>query len=388
MHFDLTPEQQAFQESVRSFARAKLAPNALNRAHQREFPWGELKMMADVGLLGLTLPESVGGQGAGLMEAVLAIQAVAESCPRSADLVQAGNFGAIRTFAEYAPEALRNKHLPAILAGEKIMSVAMSEPDAGSAVTELRTSATERGEHYVLNGTKIFSTNSPEADAFLVYVRFDEGVSGIGSILVERDTPGLTVGSPSEFMNGESWCPLYFDDCEVPAENLILGHGGFKKQISGFNVERLGNASRSIAVGRFAFELAKEYVATRAQFGRPLMEFQGLQWGFADMHLMLESAQLLLMRAVERAEGGIPGADDTALAKLAANQAGFEVANKALQMMGGTGFSKESLAEYCFRRTRGWQIAGGSTEILKNRIAEGIFDRRFDQRPPRPQQGN
>lgn len=388
MHFELTDDQLAFQEMVRGFARTKLAPGALARAHSSEFPWAEARQMAAAGLLGITLPEAMGGQGGGLMEAVIAIQAVAESCPKSADIVQAGNFGAVRTFAEFADAELRERFLPAILSGEQLMSVAMTEPEAGSAVTELRTSATADGDDFLINGTKIFSTNSAEASSFLVYVRFQEGTGGIGSIIVDRDAPGLTIGNPSEFSNGEVWCPLYFEDCRVPSSQVVLGVGGFKKQISGFNVERLGNAARAVAVGRYAFELAKEYAKSREQFGRPLMEFQGLQWQFADMLLALESAQLLLMRAIVRAGDGIPSAQDTALAKLAANQAGFEASNKALQIMGGTGFSKESLAEYCFRRTRGWQIAGGSTEVLKNRIAEGIFDRRFDQRPPRAGQGS
>jgi hypothetical protein len=377
----LTEEQLELQEMVRDFARTVLAPGALERAHQTEYPWAEAQEMAKLGLLGLTIPEEAGGQGAGLMEAVIAIQSVAEFCPRSADIVQAGNFGAVRTFVEYAEPTLREKYLPSILAGESLMSVAMTEPEAGSAVTELSTTAGEDGDHYVINGSKIFSTNSVEAESFLVYVRFHAGTAGIGSIMVDRDAPGLEIGKPSSFMNGEQWAPLYFDDCRVPSSQLLLGPGGFKKQIAGFNVERIGNAARSVAVGRYAFERAREHAITRKQFGRPLMEFQGLQWKFADMLLSLESAQLLLMRAISRAESGIPSAQDTALAKLAANQAGFEAANASMQVLGGTGYSEESLVEYCFRRTRGWQIAGGSTEMLRNRIAEGIFGRTFSQRP-------
>ena len=182
-------------------------------------------------------------------------------------------------------------------------------------------------------------------------------------------------------MNGEAWSQLYFTDCKVPAENLLLGPGGFQRQISGFNVERLGNAARSVAVGRHAFTVARDHAASRKQFGRLLCEFQGLQWKFADMEVKLQSAQLLLMRAAVQADHGLPSAQDTALAKLACNEAGFFAANESLQVMGGLGFSEESIVQYCLKRTRGWMIAGGSIEILKNRIAEGIFDRRFSQRP-------
>jgi len=315
------------------------------------------------------------------MDAVIAIEAVASSCPKSADVVQAGNFGAVRTFAEYASDELRNLLLPGFLSGELLLGLGMTEPEAGSAVTELTTSARGEGDEYVVNGTKIFSTHSPDATHYLVYVRFGPGLDGIGSIVIDRSAPGLTVGTPSAFMSGEEWSELHFEDCRVPASNLLLGPGGFKKQIAGFNVERIGNAARSLALGRYAFNEAREHAKLRHQFGRPLMDFQGLQWMFADMAVTLESAQLLLYKAALSAGSGLPSAYDTAVAKLACNTAGFSASNASLQVMGGMGYSQESLVEYCVRRTRGWQIAGGSTEMLKNRIAESIFETRFSQRP-------
>jgi alkylation response protein AidB-like acyl-CoA dehydrogenase len=337
--------------------------------------------LARQGLLGLSIPEELGGQGAGLAAAVTAIQAVASQCPRSADIVQAGNFGPIRTFAQYATEEQRGRYLAGLLSGDLLMSLGMSEPGAGSAVTELTTSATADGGDWLINGTKVFSTHSADADVYLVYVRFGPELDGIGSVLVDRGTPGLEIGKPSAYMNGEHWCPLYFDNCRIGPEQLLLGAGGFKKQISGFNVERLGNSARSIAVGRYAFDQAKEYVLTREQFGRPLAEFQGLQWMFAEAAVKLESAQLLLERAAATGDRlGLPTAAETAMAKFAANQAGFAAADVAMQAMGATGFCEDSLVEYCFRRTRGWMIAGGSTEILKNRIAEHVFGRRFPSR--------
>lgn len=381
MNFELAEEQQIFFDAVGKYATAELADGALARAHSDEYPWDIATKFAEFGLLGITIPTDKGGNGGTLTDAVLAIQAVASACPRSADVVQAGNFGAIRTFAEYATAEQRERFLPAILSGDAVMTVGMTEPDAGSAVTELRTTAKQDGDHYVINGGKIFGTNSAEANVFLVYVRYGPGTDGIGSVLIEKDTPGFEVGRRSAFMNGEHWAPLYFDSCRIPAENVLLGPGGFKKQIAGFNVERLGNASRAVAVGRYAFELAKEHATTRKQFGRHLCEFQGLQWKFAEMEVQLESAQLLLMRAVTKAEGGLPSAQDTSMAKLACNEAGYFAANESMQILGALGFSEESLAQYCVRRTRGWMIAGGSVEILKNRIAEGIFDRRFSQRP-------
>ena len=330
--------------------------------------------------MGITLPQSDGGQGGSLLDAVIAIEQITAVCPRSADVVQFGNFGPIRTFAEYGTALHKARWLGELLAGRMVMSLGMTEPDAGSALTDLKTSARADGDDYVIDGSKVFSTFSPDAQIFLVYVRFAPGVAGIGSIIVERGTPGFTIGAPSAFMSGEEWCELHFNDCRVPAGNVLLGPGGFKKQMAGFNVERLGNTARSLAYGRYAFNAARDYAAQRRQFGRPLCEFQGLQWKFADMAIKLDSAQLLLYRAAVNADRGLPSAYETAIAKAACNQAGFEAASEAVQIMGALGYSRETLVEYCMRRTRGWMIAGGSVEMLKNRIAEHVFERRFDQR--------
>lgn len=383
MDFRLTDEQQMFHDTVRRFAMDKLAEGAAARARSERYPWDVAEMFAEMGLMGITIPEADGGVGGGLVNAILAIQAVAEVCPRSGDVIQAANFGPVRTFAEFATREQKQRYLGRILAGKMLISLGMTEPDAGSAVTDLRTSATPEGDGFRVNGTKIFGTHSSEAEVFLVYLRYGPGVGGIGSVLIDRDTPGFTIGKPSTFMNGETWSQLYFDDVYVPRENVLLGEGGFKKQIAGFNVERLGNAARALAVGRHAFALARDHAAERRQFGRALCEFQGLQWKFSEMAVKLEAAGLLLMRAAVGGETALPSAQETAMAKLACNEAGYFAANEAVQILGGLGFSEESTAQYCLRRTRGWMIAGGSIEILKNRIAEGIFERRFSQRAER-----
>jgi alkylation response protein AidB-like acyl-CoA dehydrogenase len=384
MQFNFTEEQQAFADSVRRFALAHLEKDALERAHDPHYPFDVAKLISAQGLMGITVPEADGGQGGTLMDAVIAIEQVAAVCPRSSDVVQFGNFGPIRTFAEYATSEQKARWLPDLLQGRMVMSLGITEPDAGSAATDLKTSAKAEGSDYIINGGKVFSTFSPDAAIFLIYVRYAPGLGGIGSVIVERGAPGFTIGRPSRFMSGEEWCELNFDNCRIPAQNVLLGPGGFKKQMASFNIERLGNSARSLAFGRYAFNKAREYAATRQQFGRPLCEFQGLQWKFADTAVKLESAQLLLYRAASNADRGLPSAYETAIAKLACNQAGFEAANEAVQIMGATGYSQESLVEWCLRRCRGWMIAGGSLEIMKNRIAEHLFDRRFDQRRPKP----
>jgi alkylation response protein AidB-like acyl-CoA dehydrogenase len=380
MDFQLTPEQAQFRDSVLAFSKKHLAAGARERAHSPDYPWDVAKLMAKQGLLGITLREEDGGQGGTLMDAVIAIETVASVCPRSADVVQAGNFGPIRVLAEYGSALQKSRFLKNLLSGEAVISVGMTEPDAGSAVTDLKTSATPDGEGYRINGSKVFTTHSAYADVILAYVRFGPGVGGIGSVLIDKDAKGLKRGKPSKFMSGEEWAELNFDNVHVPKDMVVLGEGGFKKQMAGFNVERLGNASRSLALGRYAFERAREWALQRRQFGRLLAEFQGLQWKFADMKMQLDAAQLLLYRAASNADRGLPSPEETAIAKAYCNKAGFEVANEALQVMGAMGYSQEELVEYCARRCRGWMIAGGSIEILKNRIAEGVFGRSFSQR--------
>ncbi|MGQ0652486.1 MAG: acyl-CoA dehydrogenase family protein [Betaproteobacteria bacterium] len=380
MDFRLTAEQESFRDSVLRFERDKLARGALERAHDPAYPWDVAKQMAAQGLLGITIAEASGGQDGTLIDAVLAIESVASACPRSADVVQAGSFGPIRVLAEYGTETQKKKFLTRLLCGEGVISVGMTEPDAGSAVTDLKTKATSVEGGYRIQGSKIFTTHSAYADVILAYVRFGPGVGGIGSVLIDTKSAGVKRGKKSHFMSGEEWAELHFDDAFVPHDMVLLGEGGFKKQIAGFNVERIGNTARSLALGRYAYERAREWAMTRRQFGRPLCEFQGLQWKFADMKMKLDAGQLLLYRAAANADRGLPDAQETAIAKAYCNQAGFDVANEALQVMGGTGYSSDSLVEYCLRRCRGWMIAGGSIEILKNRIAEGIFERSFPQR--------
>jgi alkylation response protein AidB-like acyl-CoA dehydrogenase len=384
MNFQLTSDQETFRDAVRGFAERHLREGALERAHAPDHPWDVSKLMAQQGLLGITIPEKDGGQGGTLMDAVIAIETVALVCPRSADVVQAGNFGAIRVLAEYGTDEQKERYLERLLAGEGVICVGMTEPEAGSAVTDLKTTATPDGKGFRVTGEKVFTTHAPYADVMVVYVRYGPGVNGIGSVLIPIKAEGVKQGKPSFFVNGEEWVTTWFDNVYVPPENVLLREGGFKKQIAGFNVERIGNTARSLALGRYCYETAREWALQRKQFGRLLAEFQGLQWKFADMKVKLDAGQLLLYRAALNADRGMPSAEETAIAKVFCNQAGFEIASEAMQVMGGMGYTRDTLVEWCFRKCRGWMIAGGSIEILKNRIAEGVFERTFSQRPPKP----
>ena len=380
MDFKLTAEQIQFRESVKGFADKYLSNGALDRAYCNQFPLDIAQLLAKQGLMGITLSEDDGGHGGTLMDAVIAIETIASICPRSADVVQAGNFGAIRILAEFGTAMQKSKYLFPLLRGETVMSLGMTEPSAGSAVTDLVTTAKKDGEGFRISGTKVFSTHSVQADVILAYVRFGLGTSGIGSVLVEKKMEGVTLGSPIHYLGGDEWAQIYFDDVYIPKENVVLGVGGFKRQIAGFNIERIGNAARSLALGQLSFDVARDEESQRKQFGKKLSEFQGLQWKFSDALVELEGARLLLYRAACNADEGFPSLEDTSIAKLACNRSGFNAANQALQILGAAGYSQDNLVEYCFRRTRGWMIAGGSIEMMQNRIAEIIFKTRFSQR--------
>ena len=383
MDFELTEDQTIFRDSVRRFAEDNFADGANARAREAGYPWDVAKQMSTQGLLGITMGEEDGGQGGTLMDAVIAIEQVALVCPRSSDVIQAGNFGPARTLSEYGTPAQKEKYLTPVLDGAGLISIGMTEPDAGSALTDLKTSAVADGNGYRINGTKIFTTHSTVATAVLTYVRFGPGTDGIGSVLIDFKADGVSFGKPSTFMTGEGWRQVYFENVFVPPEDVLLKEGGFRKQMTGFNAERIGNSARTLTFGRHAFNIAREHAKVRRAFDRPLCDFQGIQWKFAEMAMKLESAQLMLYKAVVGADRGLPSAMDTSMAKHLCNENGFFAANESLQILGAMGFSEETLVDYCMRRCRGMQIAGGSLEIMKNRIAEGVFERRFSQRSPK-----
>ena len=382
MDFQLSEYQRDLVAATRELARREFGPRAFSREVFETFPREYLKVLADHGLAGITMPEADGGQGGKLIDAVLVIETVAQVCPIAGDCVQALNFGAIQQLARHGSAEQKARYLAPCLRGERVITIAMSEPEAGSAVTDVKTRGRIEGDVVVIDGRKLFTTHGPYADYFVVWLKFGESSRTAGAVLVERDAPGFAVDATHAFMSGERYGMLYFDGCRVPRANVLLAEDGFRKMLVVFNVERLGNSSRSLALGQAAFDLAVAYAKERRQFGRRLAEFQGLQWRFAEMKLKLESARLLLYRAAANADAGLPSALETSLAKLACNRAGFEVANEALQIFGGYGYDAEAPVNYLMRRTRGWQIAGGSVEQMLNRIAEEVFGERFPQRPP------
>lgn len=341
-----------------------------------EYPWEFMKELAAHDLTGIDIAEEKGGQGLELIDSMLVIEAVAKRIPHLADAVQGSNFGAIRQIAAFGNDRVVDDVLRPILAGEALATIGMSEPGGGSALATLRSSAKRDGGDVVVSGTKVFNSNGPHATHFVVWVRFGPEREDVGAVIVPADSAGFSRGADERFMSGEKHCVLNFDECRVPVEYVLLDHDGMRRMMSIFNIERLGNATRSYAYGAFAQRLATDYMLERETAGGRLADYQGLQWKLADLQVKLESARLLLYQAALGLRDGSPDPLLTSQAKLAANEAGFDAAHQALQIFGGYGYTEDSPLNYVFKRTRGWMIAGGSVELQRHRIARELLKRR------------
>ncbi|MBA2556021.1 MAG: acyl-CoA dehydrogenase [Chloroflexi bacterium] len=378
MDFRLTDEQQQLVAVARRLAADRFA----DADTEDGFAFHHAQTLADAGFTGIALPVEDGGQGGGLFDAALVMEAVSEVSPSAGDAVQATNFGAIRQMATFASPSLKQAVLPRLLAGEGLVTVGMSEPEAGSGLTDLRTTARIEGDEVVLDGEKSWNSNGPDATHVVVWCRFGPRTRDIGCVLVPTDAHGFTKGPPERYMSGDRYCGHHMDGCRVPLDNVLIDGDGFRRMMTMFGVERIGNAIRALALAQGVFDMAVEHAKTRQQFGRPLSDFQGLQWKFADMRMRLDAARLLIYRAVVGADQGAPDPAEATIAKCFANEAAWFVANESLQVFGAIGYSTALPIERRVRKIRGWMIAGGSVEILRNRIAEDVFGQRFSQRPP------
>lgn len=362
----------------------KLASKYADRsdAGEDEYDWELVRELAAHGLTGIDLPSDLGGQDGSLLDAVLVLEAVGSTAPQRADDVHTTSFGAIRQIARFAETDVLQDIARQIVAGQALASIAMSEPSVGSALSHLTSRASINGGQVTVTGQKLFNTNGPYATHYVVWVRFGPAITDIGAVVVPNDSRGFARGATERFISGEVHCALYFDDVVLPEDYVLLREDGIRRMFSIFNIERLGNASRSLAFGELALSLAQHHMIERTTGGRSLADLQGLRWKLADMRMALDAARLLVYRAAtELGADGAPTASNVAIAKASANVAGFDAADQAMQIMGGYGYTAGSPVDYLWRRTRGWKIAGGSIEVLKNRIADEMFKQRVPGMP-------
>ncbi|GAB4338422.1 MAG: acyl-CoA dehydrogenase [Candidatus Abyssubacteria bacterium] len=373
MDFKWNEEQEMLRKTVRAFAERDIRPVAFSFRDKGgdAIPRDLIHKMRDMGLFGMTLPEEYGGGGRSPVDAILAMEEVGRVDPLFAESIFGANFGPIRAIASYGTEQQKKKYIPPVCRGEGHVAISITEPEAGSAATHLKTRAVRKGDHYVVNGTKSFISNAETATAFAVYCRFGEteGLEGIGAIIIDRDTPGFVIGKSEPNMAGINQNQLFMEDAIVPAENVLIERNGFQKMMMAFNAERCGNSTMSLVTARCAYEKALQYSQERAQFGQLIGKFQGIQWMLAEMKVKIEAARLLIYRALINGEDGFPSRLEAAIAKVFSNEMAVEVTNKALEIFGGYGYSKEYPMEWLVRFARGWTIAGGTAQIQRNNIA-------------------
>lgn len=380
-----TAEQQAVRELAASVARDRYAPRAAEWDTGRiAFPHEERRHLGSLGFLGISLPEEYGGSGRPLADSLIVIEELARRCRPAAFQVFEANTGPAQVVNLLGTERQKQALLPKVVSGEATIAVAISEPDAGSAATDMTTCATYADGAYTLRGTKRWISNGGEADHYLVYCRLSDepGAKGLGALLVEADRGGVSFGEPERLMGfrGIPSADVIFDDVVVPEENLLIGAGGFRTLFTAFSIERLGNTTMSLAIGQEALDRTLDYVQQRTQFGKPLIEFQSIQLTVADMMLQVEAARLLLKRAVDTAGSGLPNPLEVSLAKCTANEMAKRVTDLAMQLHGGNGYTEEYGIERLHRDAHGWALAGGTPTMQRIRIVSELLGRSFDQR--------
>lgn len=389
MDFALSDQQRELQEAARKFARAELPD--LARELEREdkpVPQEMQRRYGELGFLGVNLPEQYGGMGLGHVEALLVLEQFAQISVAVAFPVFEALTGPVRTIEHFGSDAVKAKILPQVIRGEKIVAVAMSEPAAGTALTDLTTTATIDGDHIVLNGQKRWSSGAGHSDYYVTYCRFDgiPGAKGIGAVLCEKDAGGVSFGKREELMGfrGVPSADIFLDDVRVPRENLIMSAGGFGKLMSAFGLERCGNATMGLGVAAGALEDALAYTQEREAFGKPIVDFQAVQIKLAEMAMRVDAARLLIWRAAANAmreeNGSLPTVYESSLAKCFSNEIVREVTQLGVQVMGGYGYSKEYSMEQRLRDGFAWGIAGGTTDVQKTNITAAMIGRRFNQR--------
>jgi alkylation response protein AidB-like acyl-CoA dehydrogenase len=385
--FELTKAQQELKERARALAEGQFAGRAAELDRSESYPWDNVAALKDAGFMGMTVPPAYGGPGLGYLDAVLVIEEMAKVCGVTGRIVVEANMGAIDAILKYGSEAQKRLAANLVLAGDK-PAICITEPGAGSAASRMTTRAERKGDIYVLNGKKHWITGGGVSKLHLIFARvFEDGAEqGIaGFMALGEESPGLIVGArePAMGMRGIPETEIILQDLEVPAEMMVCPPEGPRKGFAGlmnaYNGQRVGAATVALGIAAGAYRLALAYAQEREQFGRPIYEFQGLQWMLADMSVQIEAARALIHKAAGRAGSGFPDITEAAQAKIFASEMAIKVTNDALQVFGAAGYSRNHPLERMVRDARMFTIGGGTAQILRTVVASRILGRRLSQ---------
>ena len=384
--FELTETQKQLQATAREFAKKEIAPRAAEVDRTEQYPWENVKQLTKQGFMGMTVPQEYGGPGMTYLDVVLVIEEIAKVCGVSARIVVEANMGAVGAVMKYGSETQKKLAAEHVLSGDK-PAICITEPGAGSAASEMSTRADHKGDHYILNGTKHWITGGGVSKFHLIFARVfeNEEPQGIAGFIALSGTDGLKVGTrePAMGLRGIPETQIICEDLEVPEEMILIPPEGLQRGFAGlmnaYNGQRVGAGTVALGIAAGAYELALEYSQQREQFGRPICEFQGLQWMLADMHTQLEAARLLLRKAACSGKKGFPDMLEAAQAKIFASEMAIKVTNDALQIFGSAGYSRNLPLERMARDARMFTIGGGTAQILRTVVASALLERKLPQ---------
>ncbi len=383
----LTKDQIALRDGARELAETTFKPTAAATDSNEDYPWDNIAKLRDGGFMGMTIPTEYGGRGLSYMDTVLVIEEMARCCSTMGRITVEANMGAIGAVMKYG--SVRQKRLAAayVLAGDK-PAICITEPDAGSAATEMTTTAVKHGDKYIINGKKHWITGGGVSKFHLIFAKImgngvNQGIAGFIAILDE--TPGLVIGrrTPAMGVRGIPETDVSFTDMEVPEDMVVIPPSGLKKGFAGlmsaYNAQRVGAGTVALGIAQRAFEEARDYALNRMQFGRPIAEFQGLQWMLSDMSISLKASRALLHDAADGAGDGFPDILAAAQAKVLASETALKVTQDALQIHGSMGYSRDLPMERLTRDARMFTIAGGTAQILRTQVASAILGIKLPQ---------
>lgn len=374
MNFQLTKEQEFVRQMVREFAINEVKPIAAEIDETERFPMENVKKMAKLNMLGIPVPEIYGGAGGDNLSYIIAVEELSKVCGTTGVILSAHTSLASGLLQQFGNQAQKEKYLIPLAKGDKIGAFGLTEPNAGTDAASQQTTAVLDGDHYVINGSKIFITNGGVADTFLIFAMTDKskGTKGISCFIIEKGYPGFSIGKVENKLGirASSTTELIFENCIVPKENLIGQEGkGFGIAMKTLDGGRIGIAAQALGLAEGAFEEAVKYMKERKQFGKSLSAFQGLQWMIADMDVKIEAARYLVYKAAFNKDNGLPYSVEAARAKLYAAEVAMEVTTNVVQIFGGYGYTKEYPVERMMRDAKITEIYEGTSQVQKMVIA-------------------